>query len=119
MSRQGEPKARVIQMMPADGWRAVFADGSNPIADPLVCWALVEFFDNDHGPRHDDVYMPAVVGSRQAIVGMITGIDGWVDCAEGNGNFLGYAAAGEPLEDWAEKSAEYTEDVKRQREAKP
>lgn len=37
-------KRRIVQIMPADGWRARFAEKADGREwdDPLVCWALVE-----------------------------------------------------------------------------
>lgn len=118
--RDQEPKARVIQLLPAEGWRAVFGlDDGDVVCDPLICWALVEFFDREHGPRKDDIYMPAVMGCRQAIVGMTTSLEGWVDSPEGSSNFLGYAGPGEGLDEWSERAAEVAESKKRQQERKP
>ena len=112
-----ETPPRVLQLLPADGWRAVYAgaDGE-PFGETLVCWALVEFHDGEHGPRHDEVYWPAVLWGRQAIVGMTVSLDGSVDSCEGSNNFLGYVPAGEPLDDWRERAQDHIEATRKKLE---
>lgn len=117
MTAYREPKARVVQIMPAaPGWRAVWAslDDGTPFADQIVCWALVDYSEDD-----DAVYWPAVTGARQAICGMYTGSDGWIDSPEGGDNFLGYLAPGESADIWAELARSKYERARNRREAKP
>lgn len=117
--RAPECPPRVVQLLPADGWRAVLADDEGkPWSDPLVCWALVEFTDKEYGPRHDDIYVGAVRGAQQAIVGMQAGEYGVVDTAETNDNFLGYAPAGEDLAGFEGQARDYAERRKK-REVQP
>ena len=33
---------RIKQIIPADGWEAVYDDAGDEIVGPLACWALVE-----------------------------------------------------------------------------
>lgn len=111
-----EHRPRVLQVLPADGWSAVWADDDGkPWSDRLVCWALVAFVEHKDAPGD---FWPAVSGSRQAVVGMTTGLDGWVDNPEGGDNFLGYSALGESLDCWNEQAASYAE-RKKQRESTP
>lgn len=120
MSERPKQPPRVLQILPADGWRAVHtSDEGDPWDDPLVCWALVEFLDKDYGPRVDEIYWPAVRAAHQAIVGMTTGIDGMVDAAESSSNFLGYAAPGEDLSCWEAKAKDYAEIVAKRRQEQP
>lgn len=43
---------RIVQIMPADGWKAVYVNGDGVVAVvPLVGWALVE---DGEGRRHVD-----------------------------------------------------------------
>lgn len=102
--RERQLASKIQQMLPADGWRAVYSgEGGKPWADPLVCWALVCTPDrNDEG--HD--FGEALPWSQQAIVGFVADSDGDISPAVGSASFIGYAAASDLLETFEEKAAE-------------
>ncbi|MGE3109575.1 MAG: hypothetical protein AB7G11_11285 [Phycisphaerales bacterium] len=74
------PNRKITQIIPAEGWLAVYDLGSGDVADvrtrPLVCWALVE-----------DLGETKIIGvnAEQAA--------GHAD----SGTFLGFARVGESL----------------------
>jgi len=35
----------IVQIIPADGWHALFVEGEAERKQPLTCWALVEYSD--------------------------------------------------------------------------
>lgn len=121
MRERIQKRARVRQIMPADGWSAVWAgDDGVPWSMPLVCWALVDLsaWDELEDGRPD--LWSAVGMSNESIIGMTTGADGYVDTCEEGGNFLGYLADGEDIEAlWGEQSRQYAERQAKKREAKP
>lgn len=71
---------RIMQIIPAEGWLAVFDLGTGDVADirtrPLVCWALME---DPGGTNVVGLDAEHVAGSRDA------------------GKFLGYVRVGESL----------------------
>ena len=42
-------KAKMLQIIPADGWYSIHKDGDNKHFSPLISWALCE---SDGGGRH-------------------------------------------------------------------
>ncbi len=84
---------KIIQIIPADGWSAVYAEKKEdgiylPFFMPLACWALIEEKD----------------GERRVV-----GLDGpdYIDSAEDSCNFLGYASPSEGLEGWFEDARKH------------
>ena len=76
---------RIVQIIPADGWYAVFCESDDKQRQPahtekLVCWALVE--DSDY------------VWDRRNIVGMCLGNHGRVETVEDDDLFVGYSEDG-------------------------
>lgn len=71
---------RILQIIPADGWLAVYDHTLGDIDDlrtrPLVCWALVE-----------DQTGTTVVGMDADVIAGL----------QESGRFAGYARVGEPL----------------------
>jgi hypothetical protein len=106
MKRQA---ARVIQLLPADGWRAVYAgkDGK-PWADRLVCWALVATPDGNNDRDFGEV----LPWSEQAVVGLVADSDGDVTPACGTASFLAYAAADDDFTTFEEQAASKHEEMK-------
>jgi hypothetical protein len=68
-------EVRIVEIIPAPGWRAVFGngDGGDEFSSPLVCWALVE----------------GTTGERQ-VVGIDTDTKGTVEIAAYANNFRRY-----------------------------
>lgn len=99
---------KVLQLLPADGWRAVYAgeDGA-PVADPLVCWALISTPDRDEGHEYGEV----LPWSQQAVVGLVTGGDGEVDAAVSIANFIAYAGPADDLSIFAERAGALREEL--------
>lgn len=107
---------RVIQMMPANGWRAVWANlDGEPWDDVLVCWVLIDYTDM---PEREADFWPVVTHARQAIVGTTADSDGWIDIAEGD-NFLGFSPPDESLDVWKVQAQEYADREKKRRETTP
>lgn len=107
--RRAKARPRVLQMLPADGWRGVWANEDGTTwDDPLVCWALVDYTEVEAEVGDDADFWPAVSRANQAIVGMVTGADGWIDTPEGD-NFLGYSPSSESLDVWADQAKSYSE----------
>jgi len=70
----------MLQIMPAQGWVARFADGEGEFVSPLVGWALVQ------------------AGTGTAVVGLVAGDKDVVMCNEDE-DFLGYAYVPDVLEE--------------------
>jgi len=64
---------KILQIIPADGWYALYKDEDEMLAEPLVCFALVE--DNDN---------------EQYIKGMCCDHIN-IECADIPSNFAGYS----------------------------
>jgi hypothetical protein len=84
---------QMVQIISADGWRAVLAGrlrtGEVVLRDkPLACWALVEDRDED--------------GAWRDVVGMTA--DGEVEECDLKGGFVGYVREGEDIEQWRAKA---------------
>jgi len=81
----------ILQIMPANGWKAVYAlesedDEPSIFRKPLTCFALIEqLYDNPYGGRD----------LGRAVEGFDACPDGGVSTVENVGNFLGYEAPGE------------------------
>lgn len=121
MRGEDRKRAKVRQIMPADGWHGVWAgEDGKPWSMPLVCWALVDLSDwGDFEDGRPELWSAAGM-SHESIVGMTTGGDGYVDECETGANFLGYLAAGEDIEaTWGDQAREYAERQAKKREAKP
>jgi len=43
----GDYVGRILQIIPANGWYALYKDNDETISEPLVCFALVEDNDNE------------------------------------------------------------------------
>lgn len=71
---------KMLQIMPAQGWVARFADGEGEFVSPLVGWALVQN------------------GTGTAVVGLVAGDKDVVMCTEDE-DFLGYAYVPDVLEE--------------------
>ena len=58
----------IVQIIPADGWHALFVEGGVEKRLPLTCWALVEYSDGTRsveGMVHgSDVYPTVCSGSK-------------------------------------------------------
>lgn len=53
----------IVQIIPADGWHALFGDGGAEKRLPLTCWALVEYSDGTRsieGMIHGNETFPTV-----------------------------------------------------------
>lgn len=81
----------IFQIMPSDGWRAVFIDDyGRASVRLLVCWALME---------HE--------GSR-AVQGLAGGLGG-VGTVEQEANFIGYVDGRSSQEEWQRMAEQYTD----------
>lgn len=60
----------IVQIIPADGWQAIFVEGEVEKRSPLTCWALVEYSD----------------GTR-SIEGMVHGAESFPTTCSGAKNF--------------------------------
>ena len=93
MAKATEPK--ILQIIPAPGWAAVFAieHPDKPWqaeSSPLVAWALVEDSDSERS---------------------IEGVDAldFTDLVEGQAGFLGYLAPGQDIGPWMEEAKKHGE----------
>lgn len=78
---------RILQIMPADGWRAIrFDDDGNAIDEILAAWVLVE---ESNEPEEPYQYLAGLVASE---------IPGLPVMAEEERNFAFYLPQGEPVE---------------------
>lgn len=80
-------RKRILQIMPAEGWRAWYKDesGTERYQDPLVCWALVEPLPKDlEGLTDQD---PAL---WRYVVGIVVDADGESEVASEIANFSRY-----------------------------
>jgi hypothetical protein len=80
---------KIIQIMPAEGWRALYfhrGDAGEVVfeEEPLVCWALME-----ESTENIDETVRSVEGLSA---------DSWVETVEHVSNFLAYLAPGESPE---------------------
>ena len=86
-----EPIMKIIQIMPATGWRAVYAgDDGQPFFTDIVCWALVQD------------------GEETSVIGMNVSED-YVDFCNYptlKSNFLGYDGPNN-LRDWKQEAADH------------
>ncbi len=74
------PEWTIVQMMPAQGWVARFAETDGEYLSPLVGWALV----------HE--------GGSTRVAGLVAG-DKAVELCDGDDDFLGYAYMPDTLDD--------------------
>ncbi len=101
-------KEHIIQMIPADGWSALFVvpqtdetvsvEGLEAVVVPLVCWVLIN--------RRDDMDTPVY----QVIQGMAEVFehewtDDRIDTVEDHLGFVSYMAPGRDLDDFVEQIA--------------
>ncbi len=97
----------VVQMIPAEGWLAVYDSGSGDVQQlhtrALACWALVEDLAPDRAEGHPDPASPEYRTPAEEAGGAggrrIIGVD--ADKIAGihpPGRFVGYAKVGESLE---------------------
>lgn len=128
MSRERPTQPQVIQIMPAVGWHAIWADEDGSVwADPLIGWALVEIdADNITRSSDADVYlMPVVRPGRQAGVGLSIQPSPVTESPEDQHGFLGYAPPDEDYDtEWADRAREHAENsargkARRAQEAEP
>lgn len=63
----------IVQIIPAEGWFALFKEGEAEKRYPLTCWALVEYSD----------------GTR-SVEGMVHGSEAYPMACSGTKNFLRY-----------------------------
>lgn len=88
---------RIIQIIPASGWHAVYAirperNQNNPVwVSPLACWALVQ----------------------QEQVRYVVGLDSTLSFCDQGDNFLGYLAPGMTSDTWKEKALRNLQNPKR------
>jgi len=112
----GDAMSKILQIMPADGWKAAFyspGDGSAWLVEPLVGWALVD---------EEDGYSPSVYGLTT--IGLCytnDAVDTVVDSADISTAFMAYIHPG-PLSqadrDLLDETArEFGEDRERKRSA--
>ena len=80
---QAAKDVKILQMMPAQGWYAEYAEPTGNVAIPLVGWALVEF---------------TCQGERQRAVWGLAPSEGGVDHPELVPDFQGYFASSTPPE---------------------
>jgi hypothetical protein len=111
--RQKAQAFKILQVLPADGWRAVHASGEDgtPFASTLVCWALVTSPEDRDGQEIGEVF----AWGEQMLVGLSALHDGSVSAPILDDNFLGYAEAGESLDGFNDEAREHFE----KRQAKP
>lgn len=89
--------SRILQIIPADGWNAVYAirpdrNKNNPVwLAPLACWALVE----------------------QERARLVVGLDPTLSFCDQGDNFLGYLAPGKKADTWKEKALHYLQHPER------
>lgn len=112
MDEEAEKAAapKVKQVLPADGWHAVFASSSGLMHTArLVCWALV-----DTTGREDMVEV--YPWSEQSVIGMAV-IDGYgVQLVCHESGFLGYTESVADLEHFDEAAESYARRMKKQSE---
>lgn len=100
-----KPSSRITQIMPAEGWRAVYATEGDQgkvelQAEPLVAWALV------CDPR-DEEYPDAI--EPMADVG------GYVDVVTEVSNYIGPLAPGEDIETYRPEAEDHITRERRKR----
>ncbi len=104
-SRCHGTRGKILQIIPAVGWRSVYAHEQNGRAhtseSPLACFALVELCD----------------GTREVTPFLAN----WDDIDRGDlcGNFLGILGPGEPTEEWVHREAEEYCERERARKGMP
>jgi hypothetical protein len=91
--REEHMMRQLVQIIPAEGWRAVLAGrlrtGGVVLRDkPLACWALVEDRDED--------------GAWRDVVGLTA--DGDVEECDLKGGFVGYLREGDDVRKWQAKA---------------
>lgn len=90
---------RILQIIPADDWKAAYAirpnhNKNNPVwIDPLACWALVQ----------------------QEGVPFVVGMDSTLSFCDQGDNFLGYLSPGGNPDAWKEKALQYLQHPKKHR----
>lgn len=100
---------KIIQIMPAEGWKAVHAargeDGGIELSEEtLVCWALVE---TPPSPDEEELF--------REVVGMVA--ESYVEAAEEFESFVAYLAPGENSDRFHRAAERHLElEDKRQRE---
>lgn len=88
---------RILQIISADGWHAVYAirpdrNEDNPVwIAPLMCWALVQ---QDKGR-------------------FVVGLDSTLSFCDQGDNFLGYLAPGGKADTWKETALHYMNNPKK------
>jgi hypothetical protein len=88
---------RILQIISADGWNAVYAirpdsNKNNPVwIAPLACWALVQ----------------------QERARLVVGLDSTLSFCDQGDNFLGYLAPGGKADTWKEKALHYLQHPER------
>ena len=56
----GDYMEKILQIIPANGWCALYKDDNEMLSDPLICFALIEECDNVRrivGMCRDDIYI--------------------------------------------------------------
>lgn len=100
MKMKEEEKETIIQLMPAIGFRAIYAvkeeDKISLVESPLVCFALVEYGEKEEN-------------KMRIIHPMDSSRDGEVDFANDNQNFLGILNPQEKLveTEWMETAKKF------------
>lgn len=90
------PERKIVQIIPANGWNAVYAirpesNKGNPVwISPLACWALVQ----ERAHRY------------------VTGIDRTMSFCEAGDNFLGYSPPSENPTEWKDEALRNLRDPK-------
>lgn len=64
---------KILQIIPADGWCALYKNDNEMLSEPLICFALIEADNNE-----------------QRIVGMCCD-DIYIGVADDSSNFAGYS----------------------------
>lgn len=100
MNRKKKTMRRIVQIIPADGWFAVFASrlptGEVVLQDqPLACWALIEDEDEE--------------GSWRDVIGLTADSD--VEECYLRGRFVGYRWQGESIDKWRTKAERLFSDL--------
>lgn len=103
---------RILQIMPADGWQAAFADPDAPggiFVEPLVCWALVRRIERKNLTGEPIGSSDTEVEGLTAGMPLVQFANDIVD------NFIGYVAADYALDNdvytyLREQAAEYLAD---------
>lgn len=120
MERKTYSKTRIVQMMPASGWRVVFASHVKDevfvaVPIPLIGWGLSEEWTVSCKDDSITYSEEAIPHKRERYVkGLIVEDRKYIDEADTVDGFLGYLEPDMPFrqEDWAEELSDYESRVR-------